>query len=60
MAQSHSRDDDLPVWDPPIYQPIELTAIDVEDGARLIVSHPDRYADEWIDSNCFVDTYDAR
>lgn len=56
-------DDDLPIWDTPLHDCVELASTPVNDDSSLVVYHPDyNYdtRDEWIQSTAYIDTYDAR
>jgi len=58
-TQSANPDDDLDIWHPPIYTDIGLSQFQNERG--LIVYAPGCLNGKaYIQSDCFVDTYDVR
>lgn len=62
MSQSVPQTDpDLPIWDTPLHDAVDLADCTLN-GGRLVIMHPEsgRKPDEWLESNCYVDTYDAR
>lgn len=52
---------DLPIWDTPLHDAIELADCTLTDG-RVVIMHPEsgRKPDEWLESDVSIDTYDAR
>lgn len=59
MATHADPVDDFDIWEPPIYSDIELSHFQNERG--LVIYQPGCFNGQaYIQSDCFVDTYDVR
>lgn len=53
-------DGDLAIWDTPLHRTIELAHLETSEGELVVYFPTEETAEAYLQSDCFVDTYDAR